>query len=161
MKTTFRAMLAAACLAAMPQTVLAQGTETLFSVGVMTGQDATLYCNFMTETDAKAFAFDDERTWRFVFVSDFSPPEGSKEKAPRARAVINDRVEDFVFRNEKTDDDGVIIRRYRGLKDKELHLAVRMTPGQKGEESQAFTGRVIVQKGDWRANIGFSGDCGV
>ncbi|MBB4304544.1 hypothetical protein GGD81_003603 [Rhodobium orientis] len=160
--TTLAAAIAGAMVLAAPGAGRAAGTDTLFSIGVMTGGDATQYCNFMTPTDAAAFVFDDEATWRFVFVSDYPVAEGSgEEKGPRARAVVNGTLETFVFRGEQTDDKGVLVRRYRGLDDNDLRMVARLKPGEKGMESQNFEGRIIIRRGAWRASVAVKGDCGV
>ncbi|MCW2308767.1 hypothetical protein [Rhodobium gokarnense] len=159
---TIVAAMAGAILLAGPGAGRAAGTDMLFSIGVMTGGDATQYCNFMTPADAAAFSFDDEATWRFVFVSDYPQPEGeSEEKGPRARAVVNGRLQTFVFRGEKTDGAGMLVRRYRGLDDSDLRMVARLKPGTKGMESQNFEGRIVIRRGDWRAGVAVKGDCGV
>ena len=156
------ALAAGAMLCAAPGAGRAAGTDTLFSIGVMTGTDATQYCNFMTPTDSAAFVYGDEATWRFVFVSDYPRAEGEGgEKGPRARAIVNGKLETFVFRGEKTDEKGVLMRRYRGLDDKDLRMIARLTPGDKGMESQNFEGRIVIRRGEWRASVAVKGDCGV
>ena len=160
--TTLAVAIAGATIFAAPGAGRAAGTDTLFSIGVMTGTDATQYCNFMTPTDSAAFVYDDEATWRFVFVSDYPQPDGaSEEKGSRARAVVNGKLETFVFQGEKTDDKGVLVRRYRGLDDNGLGMVARLTPGEKGMESQNFEGRIVIRRGDWHASVAVKGDCGV
>ncbi len=146
-------LLVGGCAPGAGDAVVGSAPANIPEFGVMSWPDIHRYRAFFAE--GRDFDSDDESTWRFVFVTPFTP---SRRDAWAVAALDGERQ--MLGRVSRHEAGGTETRRYRSVDNPEVELEVTLVSTGRGDESTAFSGTVQIVAPARGASVQISGDCG-